>query len=84
MSIDTVNRIHYKSILSDDKQGSGRSRVRGMEMYKFHEELGEFDDMYQDAVNAKSPVIVITSVVSTVVVVTVVVTGTAALSEIIL
>lgn len=61
VSIDTVNRIHYKSILSDDKQGSGRSRVRGMEMYKFREELGEFDDMYQDAVNAKSPVIVITS-----------------------
>ena len=61
VSLDTINRIHYKSILSDDKQGSGRSRTRGYEMYKFHEELGEFDDMYETAANAKSPVLVITS-----------------------
>ena len=56
-----VNRVHVIPIQSDEKQGSGRNRERGAEMYKFHEKADDFAQMYQDAIDSKSPVIVITS-----------------------
>lgn len=59
--LDMINRVNIISIVSDEKTGSGRSRERGNAMFKFHEENGDFNKLYEDAVNAKSPVIVITS-----------------------
>jgi len=58
---ETVNRVTVIPIQSDEKQGSGRSRERGAEMYQIHEDDGDFAQMYQDAIDAKSPVLVITS-----------------------
>ena len=58
---DTVNRVNIIPIQTDAKQGSGRNRYRGAEMYQFHESASDFDQMYKDAENAKSPVLVITS-----------------------
>ena len=58
---ETVNRVTVIPIQSDEKQGSGRSRERGAEMYQIHEDEGDFAPMYQDAIDAKSPVLVITS-----------------------
>lgn len=56
-----ISRIKYFSIQSDDKQGSGRSRERGAEMFKYHDEKKDFDEIYRACLTAKSPVIVITS-----------------------
>lgn len=56
-----VDRVSVIPIQSDEKQGSGRNRERGAEMYKIHEDADEFAQMYQDAIDAKSPVLVITS-----------------------
>lgn len=56
-----VDRVTIIPIQSDEKQGSGRNRERGAEMYKIHEEADDFAQMYQDAIDAKSPVLVITS-----------------------
>lgn len=61
ISMNDINRIKYFSIVSDDKTGSGRSRERGEALYKFHENQGDFKEMYETCKNAKSPVIVITS-----------------------
>jgi len=61
VDIDMINRITVIPIISDSKNGSGRSRERGAAMYEFHEDNGEFVDMYDDAVNSKAPVLVITS-----------------------
>lgn len=61
VTMDTIARIKYISIQSDDKQGSGRSRERGAEMFKFHNSNKDFDDIYRTCQTAKSPVIVITS-----------------------
>lgn len=61
ITMNDLNRIKYKSIMSDQKSGSGRNRERGLEMYRFHESNGDFDDMYESCKDAKSPVIVITS-----------------------
>ena len=58
---DFVNRVSVIPIQSDEKQGSGRNRERGAEMFKMHEDAGDFAIMYQDAIDAKSPVLVITS-----------------------
>lgn len=58
---EVVNRVTIIPIQSDEKQGSGRNRERGAEMYKVHEEAGDFAVMYQDAIDAKSPVLIITS-----------------------
>lgn len=61
VKLNDINRITHIPIVSDDKTGSGRNRERGSSMYNYHEQLGEFDQMYEDAVNAKSPVLVVTS-----------------------
>lgn len=61
IDLDSVSRIKYKPIISDERQGSGRIRERGQAMYEFHESNGEFDDMYKDAEEAVSPIILISS-----------------------
>lgn len=61
IKMENVDRVKYLPILSDDKSGSGRSRERGAEMFKFHKSNGMFDEMFVECMNAKSPVIVITS-----------------------
>ena len=53
--------VTYIPIISDEKTGSGRNRERGNAMYCFHESQGEFEEMYKDCQNSKSPVVVITS-----------------------
>lgn len=58
---ETVDRVTIIPIQSDEKQGSGRSRERGAEMYQIHEDAGAFAQMYQDAIDAKSPVLIVTS-----------------------
>lgn len=62
-SIDAtlMDQITFIPIISDEKNGSGRSRARGAAMFQYHEELGNFKEMYQAAKDAKSPVFVITS-----------------------
>jgi hypothetical protein len=61
ITMDNIVRIKHIPIVSDDKCGSSRDRSRGAAMYRYHEELGEFEEMYKDAENAKTPVLVITS-----------------------
>lgn len=61
VDLDTVKDFKYIPIISDEKTGSGRSRERGMAMYRFHEEQGKFDEMYEEIKNSKQPVIVISS-----------------------
>ena len=62
-SIDmgSLGKIKYIPIISDEKTGSGRDRERGRAMYEFHQNNGEFEEMYTEAAEAKSPVIVVTS-----------------------
>lgn len=55
------NNITIIPIISDDKDGSGRDRERGAAMYSYHEELGDFVEMYMEAKEASSPVILVTS-----------------------
>ena len=40
-----VDRVTVIPIQSDEKQGSGRNRERGAEMYKIHEDADEFAQM---------------------------------------
>lgn len=61
VSLNNTNRVTYIPIISDEKAGSGRNRERGGEMYQYHEDLGDFEQMYETCMNAKNPVIVITS-----------------------
>lgn len=61
IDLNMVNRINFIPIISDEKNGSGRNRERGAAMYKYHEEGGAFDKMYDEAANSKTPVLVITS-----------------------
>lgn len=62
-AVDTevASRVKIIPIQSDEKAGSGRNRERGAEMYRIHEEKDEFAEMYQAAIDAKSPVLIITS-----------------------
>ena len=61
VDLDSLASITTIPIISDTKCGSGRDRDRGAAMFSYHEELGSFEKMYEDAADAKSPVIVITS-----------------------
>lgn len=61
IDMDSIGKIKYIPIISDEKTGSGRDRERGRAMYEFHQNNGEFEEMYEEAAEAKSPVIVITS-----------------------
>lgn len=60
-TIKTLRDVNYLCTISDENQGSGRDRERGAAMYKYHESSGDFDEMYSDAMDAKGPVILITS-----------------------
>ena len=61
VNMDNIDRVKYIPIISDNKSGSGRSRERGAEMFKFHKANGAFDEMFKVCSEAKEPVIVITS-----------------------
>lgn len=61
IDLSSIDRVKVIPIISDEKNGSGRNRERGAEMYNIHESNNEFAEMYNDAKLAKSPVIVITS-----------------------
>ena len=61
IDIQMVNRVNVIPIISDEKSGSGRNRERGRAMFEYHDQNGKFEKMYEDAVKAKTPVIVITS-----------------------
>jgi hypothetical protein len=60
-TIHTTRDVNYLCTISDEDQGSGRDRERGAAMYRYHESNGDFDEMYSDAIDAKGPVILITS-----------------------
>ena len=61
IDLDSIGNVNFIPIISDESQGSGRDRERGKAMYKFHEENHEFDKMYQEASESRTPIIVITS-----------------------
>lgn len=62
IDIDTVNKIKYIPIISDEKAGSGRNRERGAAMYQYHHETNpEITNMYETVKKCKDPVIIITS-----------------------
>jgi cell division GTPase FtsZ len=61
ISMDDINRIKSIPIISDNKSGSGRNRERGRAMFEYHENKGSFNELYEEAEHAKSPVIVVTS-----------------------
>lgn len=61
IELDNITNINHICIVADSNEGSGRDRTRGAAMYRYHEDNGTFDQMYEDAENAKAPVIVITS-----------------------
>lgn len=61
VTLDSINRINYISIISDDKNGSGRDRERGCAMFEYHADNGTFNDMYNECNEASDPIIVISS-----------------------
>ena len=61
ITLDSIQRIKNIPIMADNKCGSGRDRERGAAMFKYHEDNGAFDEMYNDAENSKTPVIVVSS-----------------------
>jgi len=61
IDLSIMDRIKVIPIIADEKTGSGRNRERGKDMFEFHESQGAFEEMYSDAVNSKSPILVITS-----------------------
>ena len=61
VDIDSIGAINFISIISDEKAGSGRNRQRAQAMYEYHENIGAFESMYNEAIESKAPVLVITS-----------------------
>lgn len=61
VDVASTDRIKTIPIISDAKSGSGRNRERGAEMFLLHENDGKFEELYKDAAEAISPVVVITS-----------------------
>lgn len=61
VDIDSMGAINFISIISDEKAGSGRNRQRAQAMYEYHENIGAFENMYNEAIESKAPVLVITS-----------------------
>lgn len=61
VTLDGLSKINYISIISDDKNGSGRDRERGCAMFEYHDENGAFDKMFEDCNDASDPIIVISS-----------------------
>ena len=55
------SRVEYIPIISDEKSGSGRNRERGGAMFDYHYALGTFNKMLDKCMEAKTPVIIITS-----------------------
>lgn len=60
-AMKNINRIKTIPIVTDAKQGSGRSRERGAWMFEEHNSNHAFDKMYEKCMNAKTPVVVVTS-----------------------
>lgn len=60
-TLDSSNRIEMIPILSGDKNGSGRNRERGAEMFEQHLAEGSFEKLFEECANVKSPIVVITS-----------------------
>lgn len=61
INMDDMARINYICLMADENSGSGRNRERAQAMFEYHQNNKAFDKMYEDAINAKSPVLVITS-----------------------
>jgi hypothetical protein len=59
--MESVQNVKMIPVISDEKCGSGRSRERGAEMFKHHDSLGTFNELYNDASEALQPIFVITS-----------------------
>ena len=59
--LESCQNITAIPIISDDKNGSGRSRERGAAMFLYHDSLGSFNALYEDAKNAKAPIFIVTS-----------------------
>lgn len=59
--VDSVQNITAIPIVSDDKSGSGRLRERGAAMFELHDQNHAFDQLYKDALEAKEPIIIVTS-----------------------
>ena len=58
---DTLTSVKYVPIISDEKAGSGRDRTRGAAMFKFHQDNGDFKELYEVAMTSQSPIIVVSS-----------------------
>jgi len=64
MSATELNSIHDVTmipIMTDDKNGSGRSRERGAAMFAYHDAAGTFSKLYEDVKESKQPIFIITS-----------------------
>lgn len=48
VALDTVSNINYIPIVADDRDGSGRDRERGREMFRFNLKNGKLDEMIAD------------------------------------
>lgn len=59
--VETVHAVTMIPIITDDKAGSGRLRERGAAMFEYHDQNHAFDALYQDAIEAKAPIIIVTS-----------------------
>ena len=60
-TVETVGQIKMIPIVTDDKAGSGRLRERGAAMFEHHDQNHAFDELYQDALAAKAPIIIVSS-----------------------
>lgn len=60
-AMKNINRIKTIPIITDAKQGSGRNRERGAWMFEEHLENHAFDKLFEKCMNAKTPIVVVTS-----------------------
>lgn len=62
VDMNSIASINVIPIISDENEGSGRNRSRGAAMFDYHSDnLHAFDKLYEDAVDAKEPIILISS-----------------------
>lgn len=61
VDVEFAKRVNFVPIISDDKTGSGRSRERGAAMFRHHQSIGSFKEMYADIETARTPILVVTS-----------------------
>lgn len=60
-TLESSQRITTIPIICGDKNGSGRNRQRGAEMFEQHLVNGTFTELIEDCKTAKSPIILVTS-----------------------